>query len=145
MMVFFGDFFLSEWIWSITWGMYHIPINIIIMFILAKMLIRINSIPLFIMTLLAHVFGLLVFTGLVAGIIISTIGFNYLPADTAYLETYNVFAACVFLGIIYAILQSIFFALISKRYDVAIGSMTIISFLSNMVSALIVFLLFPYK
>lgn len=145
MMVYVGDFFLTEWIWSITWGMYHIPINLVIMFFLTKMLVKINNISLFIMTLLAHVFSLLVFTGLVAGIIISTIGLNYLPSDNAAVETYNVFAACIFLGVIYAFLQSIFFVLVSKRYDINAATMTLIAFLSNLVSAQMVYFLFPYK
>lgn len=145
MMVYLGDFFLSEWIWSITWGMYHIPINMLLMFVLAKLLTRINSISLIILTMLSHVFALLVFTAFVAGIIISTIGLNYLPSDTATIEAYNIFAACIFLGLIYAVLQSVFFVMMSKRYEINALTMTLISFLSNIVSAQIVYFLFPYK
>lgn len=145
MMVYLGDFFLSEWIWGITWGMYHVPINIVLMFVLGKLFTRISSLSLLVMTLLSQVFALLVFTAFVVGIIISTIGLNYLPSDTATIEEYNIFAACIFLGLIYALLQGIFFVIASKRYEINAFTMTLISCVSNLVSAQLVYFLFPYK
>lgn len=145
MFGFLGDFFLSEWIWSITWGLSHIPINMIVMFILTKLTLRIRNISLFFLLALAHIFAIVMFTAFVVGIMIFIIGLNYLPSESAYSESYNPFIACIALGLIYAFLQSIFFVMVNKRFTINMRSMVAIAVMSNLASAQIVYLLFPYK
>lgn len=140
-----GNFMLSEWIWSITWGIGHIPINIILMYLLGKFVIRVNSSYLFLLTVLSQIFAIVAFSAIVVGVIVCIIGMNHLPSESALDEKYNVFFASMAIGIIYALLQSLFFYLLSKRFTINVTAMTIIAFLSNITAAQIMYLMFPYK
>ena len=144
MLSFFADFFLSEWLWSVTWGMYHIPVNIFIMFLLTKLTVHYGTRSTMLLTVSANIFGLISFTILVGSIIIFVIGLNYLPAESAYNGEYSRFAACLFLGIVYAVLQSFFFYLINKRYKIQLLHMIAIALLSNVIAAQCVYLLLDH-
>lgn len=144
MFVMLSDFFLSEWIWSITWGMYHIPINLVVMFILSKLTLRVANIPLLMMIIGAHLFGIVLFSACVLGLLGFSLGINYLPTDSAYGQSYNVLNASLALGCIYGVLQSIFFRLLSYHYELPLGYLVIITLLSNMISAQLVYTIFPY-
>ncbi len=141
MLSFFADFFLSEWLWSVTWGMYHIPINIFIMFLLTKLTVHYGSRSTLALTVSANIFGLVAFTVLVGSIIIFVVGLNYLPSESAYSGEYSSFVASLFLGIFYALLQSFFFYLINKRYRIQLLHMIAIAMLSNIMTAQVVYLL----
>ena len=52
-----AHFFLSEWIWSVTWDTYHIPFNIIITLILLKFFLRINMVPAVCMAIFSQFFA----------------------------------------------------------------------------------------
>ncbi|MCL5876163.1 MAG: hypothetical protein M1114_06870 [Candidatus Dependentiae bacterium] len=136
-----ADFFLSEWLWSITWGLYHIPVNIFIMFLLTKLTVHYSTRATLLLSLLANIFGLIAFTILVGSIIVFVIGLNYLPAESAYSGDYSSFAASLFLGIVYALLQSLFFYLVSKQYTIQVWHMISIALLSNVMAAQFVYLL----
>lgn len=141
MLSFLSDFFLSEWLWSVTWGMYHIPVNIVIMFTLTKLTVHYSTRSTLLLSVAANLFGLIAFTVLVGGIIIFIIGLNYLPSESAYSGEYNKFYSCFFLGVMYALLQALFFFLIGKRYKISVLHMMIIALLSNIIAAQFVYLL----
>lgn len=145
MFVMLSDFFLSEWIWSITWGMYHIPINIVVMFILAKLNLRVSNIPLLMMIIGAHVFGIVVFSACVLGLLGFSLGINYLPTENAYDQTYNVLNASLALGSIYGVFHSMFFVLLSYHYELPLRYLVVITILSNLISAQLVYTMFPYS
>ena len=98
MLSFFADFFLSEWLWSVTRGMYHIPINIFIMFLLTKLTVHYGSRSTLALTVSANIFGLVAFTVLVGSIIIFVVGLNYLPSESAYSGEYSSFVAFFIFG-----------------------------------------------
>ncbi len=136
-----ADFFLSEWLWSITRGLWHIPVNIFIMFLLTKLTVHYSTSATFLLSLLANLFSLIAFTILVGSIIVFVLGLNYLPSESAYNGDYSSFVASLFLAVVYALLQSLFFYLISKHYTVALWHMIAIAFLSNVMAAQFVYLL----
>ena len=125
--------------------MAHIPINIILMYLLGKFVIRVHGSYLFFLSVLSQIFALVAFSALVVGIIVCIIGMNHLPSESALDEKHNVFFACLAIGIIYALLQSLFFYLLNKRFTINVTAMTVISFLSNITTAQIIYLMFPYK
>ncbi len=139
------DTLLMEWIWSVTYGIYHIPINIIVSFILAKITVKYDSIPLLLLLILSQIVAFLILSGVVFGIVaLGSVG-DYVPTDNVYELSHTVLAACIGLGLLYTLFQSIFFYLLSKRYHIDIRHMVWIIFLGNLITAHIVYILFPFK
>jgi len=132
-----GNFILSEWIWSVTWGIYHIPCNIIIMIILLKFFLRLNMVAAVFLSIGAQLFS-------VAALTIVTIGTMLVLGKGGGPETYantpTPIHAFVCLGLIYAILQSIFFVFIAQRQAMHLSWLVAITFISNNLTVLFIYL-----
>jgi len=132
-----GHFFLSEWIWSVTWGFYHIPCNIIIMIILFKFFLRINMVSAVFTAITAQLFAFVIFTLVTLGIML-LLGQGGGPESFLYVP--NTMPAFFYLGLIYAFLQSIFFDLISHRHAIHLSWFIVIAIISNNLTVLITYL-----
>lgn len=132
-----SNFILSEWIWGVTLGLYHIPCNIIAMIILFKFFLRINIVPAVFLSLGANLFSFAIFT-LITLITMIIIGHGNGPTSFDYIP--NPMHAFVFLGIIYALLQSLFFKLISHRRGLQLSWFVAITFISNNLTVLLCYL-----
>lgn len=139
------DLLLMEWIWSVTHGIYHIPINIMIMFILTKITVKYESIPLFLLIILSQLFAFAGLSALVFGLIAIGSAGSYIPTEQGYELSYMLLPACIGLGLIYTFFQILFFYFSSKRYHIDVIHMAWIIFLSNIISAQIVYMIFPFK
>ena len=72
-----ADFFLSEWLWSITWGLYHVPINIFVMLFIFKRYTKANVVRAMVAAFCANIFSLSVFTAFVVGVLVKFVGIEY--------------------------------------------------------------------
>lgn len=105
-----AHFLLSEWIWSVTWGVYIIPFSIAILFFLLKWVEQFNAIRSLLITLAAHLFSILIFAGFVIGILIFIVRLEYVPPQEGYYqEGCNSLNVTLYVGLIYAFLQALFF------------------------------------
>ena len=137
-----AHFFLSEWIWAVTWDTYHIPYNIIITLILLKFFLRINMVPAVFMAVGSQLFAFLVLTLCTVGAMYM-IGIGGGPDSFAYVP--RPFYATLFLGLIYAVLQILFFACIKKYFRVPLSTIAVIVFISNNLTVLVTWLLFTIE
>ena len=131
------NFILSEWIWSVTWGIYHIPCNIVIMIILLKFFLRINMVSAVFLSIGAQLFSTFIFT-VITLITMLLIGKGGTPESFSYIP--NPIHAFVYLGLVYAFLQAIFFELFGQRHAIRLSWMVVIAIISNNLTALFMYL-----
>lgn len=137
-----AHFFLSEWIWSVTWDTYHIPFNIIITLVLLKFFLRVNMVPAVFMAIISQFFAFFMLS-------LCTFGAMYLigvgggPDSFAYVP--QPLYATLFLGLLYATLQIIFFACTKSHYRVPLSAIAVIVIISNNLTVLVTWLLFSIE
>lgn len=137
-----AHFFLSEWIWSMTWGSAVIPFNIVIMIFLFKIFLHINMVPAVFMAIISQLFAFVVLTG---GTLISIwyLGAGGGPESFTYVP--RPLYAFLFLGLLYSVFQGIFFIATKKRYQVPMSALLTIAFISNQLTILLAWLLYSIE
>jgi hypothetical protein len=137
-----AQFILSEWIWSVTWDMYHIPFNIIVMLLLLKFFLRIDMVYAVCMAIFSQFFAFFVFS-------ICSLGAMYLIGVGGGPESYTVVPkplhATLLLGMLYSVLQIMFFAWRHSRYKVSFSTLVALVIMSNNLTVLITLLLFSVE
>jgi len=131
-----GYFFLNTWLWSMTWGFYHIPINIFVMLLLLKFVGKFSIIPSILMSFFSKVFSSALFT-LIVVFLVFVIHLQ-LQVDMSN-QSINVLLACICLGTVYAVFQMLFFVILNRFYTLNMRIVMLISVVSNVLSALLVY------
>ena len=130
-------FIIDEWLYSVSWGAYHVPIAIFIMLFLFKVVLRMRMIPAVFLTLIANISAMSLFS--VSAMVVAhmnTYNYAHIPQ-----ELYHPLIIAVGLGLIYATLQTLLFFIISRRYALKLPHAIAVSFLSNILAALSVYML----
>lgn len=131
-------FFISEWIWGITWDMYHIPFNIVVSITLFKFFLKIPMVHAVFMSLCAHAAAFVIFSVL-------TFSSMYLVGPGGSPESFacvpTPLYATVGLGLIYAFLQMLFYVVTKHYYKVSLSLILMLTFISNNLTVLITLLL----
>ncbi len=106
----FGDFLLSSWIWNITFDWFHPIITAIVMFCLLRFIMRKGRLESLAISICAQLFAFGLLTVNVTFGLVKLLGWQYdaLKAGQA-LQMMHVFIPTLWLGLIYAIFQSLFF------------------------------------
>ena len=134
-----GDFFLSAWLWNVTFDWVHIFLNFFILFLLLKSIMRETIIQSFLASLLAHLFAFLVFTVLF-GFIIYMLDLDYVPKEFVDESSLiNVMRANFSLASIFAAVQIGFFYFFRSLSGVRLLSYAVIICLSNGITAVLSF------
>lgn len=131
------NFIIDEWLYSVSHGVYHVPIAIFAMLFLFKFFLRMRLIPAVFITLIVNVGSMLLFSAcamLVAHI--SVYDYAHSPHELAH-------PLLISLGLafIYSVLQCIFFFIISRYYTLKLSSVIAVDFLSNIFAAICVYLI----
>jgi len=129
------NFLISEWIWALSWGSYQMGIAIFFMVLLMRLIMRIGWLRALLLSFVAQLFSLLVFSFFVFGFLITLFGATYIPLDDIQERTYTVLKASLSLGLIFTLLQILFFRMLSKIYDTNYYQIVSIVFISNMIAA----------
>ena len=135
------SFLLNEWLWSITWALYHAPMAFIIMFVLFVFWEGFSCVFSMSLSLVAHLLSF----GIVAGgiglfVFWATAG---IPGDILSSHSINAWWSSLYLGIMYAIIQSIFFIFVSRIYSLHLYRMIIVAFASNLATSVLIYKLLP--
>ncbi len=138
-----GDFLLNEWIWSLTYGFYQVPLNTIIMFVIIKWVAELSFVRAITISALANILSFFFFHFFFVSIFVLFLGFEYVPSTMIDQPIPNVLHTTLWLGVIYASLQIIFFGLVSWRYKIHFGQLAWIAIISNALSCLIAYLFLP--
>ena len=135
------DFLITEWLWSVTWGVYHVPFVLAFMIILLKRVGHMRWV-----STLMNAVGSLLFTLFVYGFVIAWLvpdaQLDYTTAQEA-LEVPSSWWASMYLGSIYALLQTVFFMLVSLVYPSNRFRLIVIVATSNFLAAIAAYLLAP--
>ena len=132
----FNQLILSEWIWGMTWGWGHLPLTIFVMFMLLRLTMKINIVPAIILPIAASTFSVAVYTLYVSGGF-----FSFLNMQSA--NVVDPLQACLYLAFIYTVLQSSFFCLLNCLYRLDLKVVLIVTVISNLLSALLIYELLP--
>ena len=131
-----SDFLLDKWLWSVTWGWNQIILGLIFMWMSLVFFDRKGSAAAFLLTISAFLFAFVVYSALIIGIFIYLFEWKFVAATAEYVPL-NMLGASVWLGIIYSILQSMFFFVLSKWYRLVLPRILLITIFSNISSALL--------
>ncbi len=134
MLTSLSHYFLSEWLWSLTLGLYHMPINIFIMIGLSIFILRQRTVPAVLLSVSANLFSFLIFIAI--GYVLHI---DYVPEhDDIYVIT-NMALGCGALGIIYAVLQTLYVQGLRWYYELSFRGSIIMIWVSNLVTAFIMY------
>ncbi len=131
-----GDFLLDKWLWSVTWGWHQIILCLILMWMSLVFFGRKGSVAALILTISSFLFAFVVYSALIVGIFIYLFEWKFVALTEEYVVL-NVLSASIWLGIIYSILQGIFFFILSKWYRLVLLRIFLITIFSNISSALL--------
>jgi hypothetical protein len=137
-----AHFFLSEWLWGVTWGGNHLPFNIIFTILLLKIFLRMNMVPAVFMAIISQAVAWIAFTGIT---LISMWSIGVGGGPESFIYTPQPFFATVFLGLIYAMFQIIFFSITKSRYQTLLSTLIVITLIANNLAILVTWLLFSIE
>jgi hypothetical protein len=131
-----AQFFLDQWIWSITWGLYQSIASVMVLTLLSWFLMRCSLISSFFIASTSQLFALILLSLFVYGGIVVLGGFTYPSTHEGLTQPLSLIEVALLLGITYTILQLLFFKLFKVTFEVPYYITIILVLLSNMVSAL---------
>lgn len=138
-----GNFLIDQWLWQITWDWYHALVLLLCMTLLFRFVLRINSIAAVLLSLSSIVATIATYTMFVVGILMYVLRFSYheLVIDQAMVA--DPLQACIYLGIVYTVLQTLYFAILNRYYRIPWQRMAIITVLCNALASAITYLMLP--
>lgn len=105
MLTHLSNFLITEWIWSFTGGLSHLPVNFILLFMLLKLWDHMSWLKAFLMSLLLTLAAFIIFFAFVNGIVVWGFEIPYVLPDDTYSGTYNILNTSLILAAIYSIIQ----------------------------------------
>lgn len=111
-----SQFFLSEWLWSFTWDLWHIPLAMLFMFILTYFFTRMSLTQKIFLSCTGPLVAFFSFQIIIVTVFIYSIGFNYEP-DVDAQPICTILANCLWLDVIYSILQISYYTVLHYCYS----------------------------
>ncbi len=132
------NFFLNEWLWSITFGVYQIPVTILLLFLFLKLWDHLSVTRALVMSigLCLSAFG--IFILIFHGIFLLGFELPYVQPENPYIDTYTVFFTSISLAIIYIFLQIFVLIGVSYWFRVHYHRIIVSIIFSNILSALLI-------
>ena len=138
-----GYFLLSQFIWSVTFGFYHVLFSLIAMFLLFVLWERLPFISSVLLSISAHAVAMLTLFLVVKIGIIDIWDYQYAPFSYETIG-YSPWIASLSLAFTYAFIQSIFFLLLSMRFTwLHKARPLLVALISNLMAAVLVYKLLP--
>ena len=134
------DFFISQWIWSLTWGIYQLPLSCLFMFLLLKWVEHLGIIRSFLTSILAHAVTLFI-VWLIMMII--TFCLEYVPNMERLAPCSAILYSCLYLASIYVLIQALFFVFFARAVRVAWYHGILFSLVSNIGAAVVLYKVLP--
>ncbi len=138
-----GHFFLSVWLWSISWGFYQAPMSALYMFLMLKLRYRMTMVQSVLIALGANLFAFFAYTALIVGILIIGLGLEYVPNDASLRMPLNDFVMCISLAVVYTLLQALLFSVLHVRSKINLRQALVICAISNGLAAWFVYAFLP--
>jgi hypothetical protein len=107
-----GDFLLSTWLWSMTFGWSYFFIAIFLMTFFAKKIVPTSWLYAFVLSVATYLFSFALFFGSVFGLFSYFLEYWYIPHPYECAEVNPLVPMCA-LGLMHTIFSGLFFALLS--------------------------------
>jgi len=134
----FAKSMMSIWLWSVSWGWYHIPINTILLVLLLLFVARLSIIRSVFCSLL---FTLSAFVGLTVLALMLGFVLNDLSyASESWGSVLDGLQATFYLGFVYTVFQIIIYVFVRTLTNTRVP---ILLFISNMITAAVVYQMLP--
>lgn len=134
MLTAISQFFLSEWLWSVTNGGYHMQINIFVMIGITIFILRQKTVPSVLLAVSANLFSFLLYTG-----IIYVLNIDYVHEHDQGYVIKDLLWRCVYLGFIYSILQWVYVVGLRTFFTFNIRPLIWMVWISNIITAWIMY------
>lgn len=138
-----GAFLIDQWLWNVTWDWYHIPLSIFLLAVFFKFFLRLNVIASVLIAVSSTISSFIVYTFFAVGGLIYLFNFNYQEALQGKAVVADSLHACMYVGMIYTLLQAVFFVVLNKYYSIKLPKMIVAAFIANMIAAVLVYLVVP--
>jgi len=132
----FHEWILSAWIWDGTLGWKHIIFAAPLLFVLLRIMLGMRRFKALVFSLTSLLVAKAVFT-----IYVVVVAMRIFPESSTYAPSQ--LNACLYVALIYAVLQSCFFGVVRFWRRMNLQAVIIIVFISNMLSALLVYKFLP--
>lgn len=137
-----GDFFLSIWIWQITFDIIHPFLAAIIMFCLLRFTMKRKRLRSFAIAAGAQCVAILLLSAIAVGVLINTVGWEYEPMKAKEaVNMMGLFKPSLLLGVVYTVIQWIWFSFGRLLWPYNLVSYFVLVAVSNGIGSLGSFLL----
>ncbi len=138
-----ADFFITEWLWSMTLGSYHALLATLFFIFLLRYSAKFGWIASIIAAATANLFSYIVYGFLVVGVIAKGVDRAYIPMPVESPQGDISWAVGMYLGLLYCILQALFFYIVRLFYPLHFWRVVSLALIAQMLAALSVHLLLP--
>ena len=135
MIAYCVSFCVDELLWMLSWGWYQLALGICFMWLLYVFIGRMKMIPALVLTLGAYAFAMVVYFSFVAGFFVNYLQWQFVAGGTP--RVFGPLYASLFLGLIYSVLQLLFYFIISYWRNIFVARLFVFSLLSNIAAALV--------
>lgn len=105
MITYITNFLLTEWIWSFTKGISHVPLNFLLLFMLFKLWDHMSWLKAFVLSVLLSIGSFLFFFMFVNIVLVWGLAIPFVLPEDTYSGSYNILNTSLVLAIIYSLLQ----------------------------------------
>ena len=138
-MIAVTNFLITQIIWSVTVGSYHIPFSFLLLFLLLKLWDHLSWIKAFWLSFILVIGAFVIFCALVGGILVWGFKVAYVLPDDTYQGTYSHLHTSLFLGLIYTAIQVILVMILRRWTPLNIWRIFLSLLCANIMSALLVY------
>lgn len=126
-----GDFFLSAWIWNLTFDWFHPVITGIFMFLIFRVIFRRTRLHALVSSFIAQIFSFGLLTLIAMGLS-EYLQWQYEPlAPRVALATMNTFYASLYVALVYVLFQAVYFTVGHLIWRYNLYSFMVMVLLSN--------------
>ncbi len=133
------NFFLTQWIWSITTGSAYIIINFLLLFALFKLWDHLSWMRAFLLSIVLTIGGFFIFFAFVGIILVWWLQVPYVLPEDAYSGSYNTLNTALILAAIYSLLQVVLLLFINKWKKLNLWRAFLCVVCANIMTALLIY------
>ena len=130
------EFILSGWIFSVSYDWFHLILNTFLLCIVFSVVARVSSGRAVLLSFSAHFFAFMIFALLAVSFFAYHVVVEFIPSEiTEVGAARDILRAAFHVGFIYAVLQSVFIALLHIGSDLSLRRLLVAVWVSNLISA----------
>lgn len=134
-----SNFFITQWLWSLTTGSAYIVINSLLLFALLKLWDHLGWLRAFVLSLLLTVGAFLIFFVFTGIIFVWWLQVAYILPEDAYTVSYNTLNSSLMLGAFYSVIQMFFLLFINHWKKLNLWRAALCVLCANAMTALLIY------